>query len=458
MRRSSLLRSAAFAIGLVCALTPAGTATAGGGGFVTAHRSFVVTLQPGVTAQPILTTGDTIGGGRHAYQMSGVPDGLGWYQSSPGVFEVYMNHELNAAFDPSGARVSHLTLDAGGGVSAAEYVVDGNEGFEWFCSGTLTMIGSHPWYTAGEESKHSPRRGVAFGIRASTGRVRTMPWFGHFGHENVVPVTDVGKAFVGLSEDGFSEDSQYFAYVARSFRAAFSGRGGELRVWVPNRSVADGDPSSNDIGPGDAVHGHFVVVKHARNLRPHVLEKTVQALGAWDFDRIEDQIEDSTHPGRMYFSETGRAHAYAPHGRIYQLQVDPDHPTRATLSIVLDSRTGDDIFSPDNLGVSDQTLMIQEDRNWKGSGYNRILAYDLSSGTLTAVARADPPAGIVDDHGPGAWETSGIVSAEDAFGPGTWLLDVQAHYTHMHVPDGSLVPDSAKGEGGQLLLLTAPGT
>ncbi len=458
MRGRRFVTSATFVIALAWALTPAGTATAGGGGFVTAHRALLVALQPGVAVQPILTTGDTIGTGRRAYQMSGVPDGLGWYASAPGAFEVYMNHELNAAFDPSGARVSHLTVDAGGGVTAAEYVIDGTEGFEWFCSATLTMIGSGPWYTAGEESKHSSRLGVAFGIKATTGRVRTMPWFGHFGHENVVPVKDVAKAFVGLSEDGFREDSQYFAYVARSFGKAFSGNGGALRVWVPNHSVPDGDPSSNDIRPGDTVRGHFVVVRHAQELRPHVLENRVQALGAWDFDRVEDQIEDPTHAGRMYFSETGRAHAYAPHGRIYRLQVDPDRPTHATLSILLDSRTGDDIVSPDNLGASSSTLMIQEDRNWKHSGYNRVLAYDLASGTLTPVARADPTEGIVEDHGPGAWETSGIVSAEDAFGAGTWLLDVQAHYTHMHVPGRSLVPDSARGEGGQLILLTVPGT
>jgi hypothetical protein len=102
--------------------------------------------------------------------------------------------------------------------------------------------------------------------------------------------------------------------------------------------------------------------------------------------------------------------------------------------------------------------VIQEDRNWKKSGVNRVLVYDLSNGHLTVAAQTDPSSRIVRKHGPGAWESSGVVDASDVFGPGYWLLDVQAHYTTMSVPDGSLEPDSATGEGGQLDLVFIPGT
>jgi hypothetical protein len=426
--------------------------------FVTAARPFLVPLANGVTVQPVLTTGDVIGTGKHAYQMSGVPDGIGWYESAPGVFEVDFNHELHASFDPSGARVSHVTLDANGAVTAGEYLIDGTEGYEWFCSSTLTMLDGVPWYTAGEESKHSPRRGMAFAINAETGRVHNAPWFGHFGHENVVPVDGLSKAYVGLSEDGFSEYSQLFAYIGKSWDGALHGTQGALRVWVPDKAVKDGDPSSNDIEKGDSVAGHFVRIRDARHLAPLKLEKTVQAMGAWDFDRIEDQVADPNDPGTIYFTETGRANAYAPHGRVYRLDVEPNAPNHATLSVLLDSKAGDDIFSPDNVGISARALVIQEDRNWKKSGYNRVLVYDLATGSLTPVARTDPDQSIIDEKGLGAWESSGVVSAEDAFGPGWWLLNVQAHYTEMPVPDQSLVPDSATGEGGQLDLVFIPGT
>jgi hypothetical protein len=86
------------------------------------------------------------------------------------------------------------------------------------------------------------------------------------------------------------------------------------------------------------------------------------------------------------------------------------------------------------------------------------LVYDLASGTLTPVARTDPDPAIVEDRGPGAWESSGVVSVAGVFGPGWWLLDVQAHYTEMPVPGRSLEPGSGTGEGGQLLLVFIPGT
>lgn len=426
--------------------------------FITSERPFLVALEDGIVVQPVLTTGDVIGEGVGAYQMSGVPDGIGWYVSTGGVLEVFFNHELHPDYDPSGARVSHVTLDASGAVTAAEYVVDGTEGYEWFCSSTLEVIDGVPWYLTGEESKHSPRLGMTIAIDASTGVVRETPWFGHFGHENVVPVEGLSRTFIGLSEDGFREYSQLFAYLAGSFEGAIDGTEGSLRVWVPNRRVADGNPSANDLAKGETMRGHLERVPHAEDLLPLQLEKLVQSMGAFDFNRIEDQVADPNDPGTIYIAETGRANQEVTHGRVYRLQVDPSNPREATLSVVLDAEAGDDIFSPDNLGISDTALVIQEDRNWKKSAYNRVLVYDLASGLLTPVARTDPDQTIVDDRGPGAWESSGIVDVSDMFGQGWWLLNVQAHYTEMSVPDQSLEPDSATGEGGQLLLLFIPGT
>jgi hypothetical protein len=449
MRRSLIIT----AVLAMSSLTVPTAASAGGGPFTTGERPYLVGLVPGVQIQPIISAGDVVGG----YQMSGVPDGIGWYVSPDGV-EVLFNHELHPDFDPSGARVSHVTLDMNGAVTAAGYVIDGTEGYEWFCSSTLTMLGGTPWYTTGEESKHSPRYATALAINAETGRVLETPWFGHFGHENVVPVEGLSKAYLGLSEDGFSEYSQYFAYMARTFKGALHGRQGSLYVWVPNRPVPDGNPSPGDLAKGDRMRGHFERIPHAEDLLPLQLEKLVQRMGAFDFDRIEDQIGDPNEPGTIFFAETGRAHADVPRGRVYRLDVDPAHPRHATLRVVLDSSDGDDIFSPDNLGISDAALVIQEDRNWKRADYNRVLVYDLATQTLTPVARTDPDQAIIDEKGLAAWESSGVVSVADVYGQGWWLLNVQAHYTEFPVPDQTLVPGSATGEGGQLELVFIPGT
>jgi hypothetical protein len=432
-------------------------ATSRGSGFVTSERSYLVPLEDGVRITPLLTAGDVIGGQQLGYQMSGTPDGLGAYARPDGTIELYMNHELNARFDYAGARVSHLTLDGSGHVLSASYAVDGTQGYQWFCSSTLTVLKGVPWYTTGEESADSPRQGTSIALNADTGRWVETPQFGHLSHENIVPVKGLSRAYLGISEDGFGTDSQLYAYQAARFTAAFRGHG-SLRVWVPDEPVADGNPSSNDIEKGETLSGHFVHVAERDNANSDTLERAAQRKGAFDFTRIEDQTADPNHPGTIYFSETGAANREVTHGRVYRLQVDPSHPTSASLSVVLDAAAGDDIFSPDNLGISDKALIIQEDRNWKKSGYNRVLAYDLSSGTLTPAARTDPTQEIIDERGIGDWESSGVIDASSYFGPGWWLLDVQAHHFDVSVPGPSLAPDSATGEGGQLLKVYIPGT
>ena len=426
--------------------------------FTTSERPYLVPLAAGVEIHPIITTGDIVGGTRAGYQMSGVPDGLGAYRSTDGSIELFMNHELSARYDPSGSRISHLTLNEDGAVVAASYPVDGTENFEWFCSGTLAEIDGVPWYLTGEEGKHSVRHGTTIALNATSGRYIETPQFGHFGHENVVPVQGMSKAYLGLSEDGFGEFSQLFAYIAESFGGALAGEEGALRVWVPDAPVPDGNPSPNDIEKGDTMSGHFERIPHGDKVMPRALEAMVQEMGAFDFVRIEDQTADPDELGVVYFAETGAAHQETSHGRIYRLEVDPSNPRRAELSVVLSAAEGDDIFNPDNLGISHEALVIQEDRNWKRKGYSRVLVYDLATGSLTPVARPDPSQDIIDARGVGAWETSGVIDASAFFGTGWWLLDVQAHYTDVPVPDMSLEPNSASGEGGQLELVYIPGT
>jgi hypothetical protein len=119
------------------------------------------------------------------------------------------------------------------------------------------------------------------------------------------------------------------------------------------------------------------------------------------------------------------------------------------------------IHNPDNLETTAGSILIQEDPGSQNqyaasnaSGTTaRIWRYDLSSHALTIVAKvnqgADPAARQ------GSWESSGIVDASAAFGPGAFLLDVQAHTILSDVTRvGSL---TFKREGGQLMLFRIPG-
>ena len=115
-------------------------------------------------------------------------------------------------------------------------------------------------------------------------------------------------------------------------------------------------------------------------------------------------------------------------------------------------------MNPDNLGINDTTLVIQEDRN-KASSTARVHTYDLGSSTLTSVAWLDPSRRAIEaGGGPGVWESSGVIDVSAFFGDGFWLLDVQAHDTKARQQGPSLEIDSATGERGQPLLVHLAGT
>jgi hypothetical protein len=433
------------------------------GGTATAHRDareatarpMLVSLQPGVEITPIINSGDRVG---DDFQYTGVPDGIGVYASAPDRLEVFTNHELSYRYgDPAWSRVSHLTLDPQGNVVSASYAVDGTERYEYFCSSTMDVIDGTPWYFTGEEWFASPRGGTSIAINALTGNVIRTPQFGSLNHENVVPLHGLSRAVVYLSEDSFRLRSQAYAYFADDFPGAIHGEGA-LAVWVPD-DQGDGDPSTNDLAKGETLSGRFVTIPHAERYSGLELNEKAEALGSFNFVRIEDAATDASNPGVVYFSDTGANKAETKHGRLYRMTFDPAHPRHASLEVVLDGDAGDDIVNPDNLGIDQHVLLIQEDRNDTASGYNRILMLDLTSGALTPVVRMDPPPAVIErGGGPGVWESSGVVDASSFFGPGAWLLNVQAHHTRILQQGIDLGIDSAAGQRGQLVLLRIPGS
>jgi hypothetical protein len=127
---------------------------------------------------------------------------------------------------------------------------------------------------------------------------------------------------------------------------------------------------------------------------------------------------------------------------------------------------GDIAISPDNIGVSGQYLMINEDGTTESRAVmaakgrdGSIWRFDLVKGpvqavgvdasTATRVAQLDPPGRDGIAVSPGIWETSGIIDASALFGPDTWLSDVQAH-PPTTAPGGS----SVTVEDGQLFLMS----
>ena len=241
----------------------------------------------------------------------------------------------------------------------------------------------------------------------------------------------------------------------------------------------------------------------------------------FDFIRLEDIAYDKNDPNVVYIADSGRATAGAANamttstnGRIYKLVLDPDDtgdPTEAEISILVQGdesptgRLGDPAFSvaslneihqPDNLETTvNGNLLVTEDPSSASQ-------YDAGSPNSTSarlwkvpLSAADPDAAKVpllsvnqalDENANaalgkvdvdeaaaarlGAWESSGIVDASAAFGPGAFFLTIQAHSYWIQKlagpdllgatgtpPGGNGADFFYKKEGGQLILLKMPG-
>jgi Bacterial protein of unknown function (DUF839) len=454
-------------------------------GFKTAKPAYLVGTAPGVVVDPILSTGDVVGDPATGYQMSGIPDGLGAYDPKArdkdddhrqGEFVTVMNHELGRSFPNNppdvDARISRLEIDPETRtVHKAEYLFEGNEGFERFCSATLAIVFGRPYYFTGEEAVPIPGQlpgpahdGSSIVMDPDSGMWRETPHFGHLQHENIVPVKLRKWVFL-TTEDDFRvddavndrQDSYLYAYIADDFNEALRGTSGSLYVWKSN------DPANNQNSAatkGESIPGHFEPIPQSLNTDSTALKNAAAARGAFKFDRLEDLTSRPDVKGRMYFAETGKPPTTMK-GRIYQLDLDPRNPTQGRLKMILngDAPDNDDIINPDNMAASEKVLVIQEDRESAFRGvvggttdFSRVLVYDFKTESLTPVARVATPATLR----PGTWESSGVIDAGHVLGKNWWLLDVQAHSTTAPQPGPSLAPNSSSGEDGQLLALKIP--
>jgi hypothetical protein len=230
-----------------------------------------------------------------------------------------------------------------------------------------------------------------------------------------------------------------------------------------------------------------------------VLEYWSDINNVFQFVRVEDIAYDK-RPGMenvVYIVDSGRGRTAAQsldtpnfrstNGRVWKMVLDPNDPTAVTsLTVVVEGddnpvKTFSEVHQPDNIETTASGLLLAED---PGSSQQFTAAQQVSdpnattgrlwyipfSGTPQIVVKIDQSAdgGTTDVDGRpagnwGAWETTGIVDASAAFGPGAFLINVQAHTLWVEKADGEdnfapAGPDfTYKREGGQLLLIRLPG-
>ena len=279
--------------------------------------------------------------------------------------------------------------------------------------------------------------------------------------------------------------SQLYSYIADDADAVWNDEGDLYGLVLDNAAINDyyDFPISSTasysgtfkkIAKADAV-GDQTVLETASD----ALERLPVRAGRGHRLRPARTRTWSTSPTAAAASPGPTGPGISTNGRIWKLVLDPSDPTKVlSLSILIE---GDDapvkapgeIHQPDNLETTATSLLVTED---PGSSQQfpfgstdpnattaRIWKHTLATGANSVVAKVNQSA----DEGPtdvdaattrgnlGAWESSGIIDASEIFGPGAFLVDVQA---------GTLVIDEEvrgtltyQRDGGQLGILWIPG-
>jgi len=449
------------------------------------------------------------------YRMVGIPDGLGAHPNRDGTSTLFMNHELGftALSEPvvggpknRGAIVSQWILDQDGdpvaGRRAYDWIYDentllgpapvvGNEAqmprqLARFCSGFLAGPANgfdRPIYLTNEESSSPDTFDGKGGLSVAIfdGELHTLPKLGRYAKENTVVRPGQGtRTVIFPTEDGPATlDNQLYMYVGKKDRSAsatvLARNGLDNGTLYVFRSLDPARNSERTFTSG-SVTGEWVPIPNAETLTDVQLEAASDAVGAMTFVRPEDGAFNPNNPNEFFFDTTGSSSGTDDGvnelGRLYSLRLHPGNPLKpATLTTVYNADTvvaagGDIAISPDNLDVSRQYLMINEDgttesravmaaKGRDGSIWRLDLvkgpvgAVGVDASTATRVAQLDRDGVPV---GPGVWETSGIIDASAMFGADTWLSDVQAH-----PPTTPPVGPTVTVEDGQLFLMRPTG-
>jgi len=425
----------------------------------------------------------------------------------------------NSQNDFDNAQVSRLALNQNGaGVLSGSIVIDSAQNYQRFCSNFLATAAQgfdrDVLFTNEETNDTVNRSGTAWPVTAGgsnpqqagvvvahdvkSGATRPILGLGRMNHENAVAIPGLSEITIGTTDDTFSSNppnSQFYVYRAESNSAVWNDEGS---LWA----FKSDDPAIDDYydvtAAGTTVDGSFIEVPKAIAQGDQTaLESWSQANGVFDFIRLEDLAYDRTHAGVVYVADTGRGSGLAPNGRIWKISLDDSGDAlSAQLTLLLNFDTSPVgtvgvVHQPDNLETTANSLLITEDPGSNnqyalGTGTTaRLWRYALAgpdAGALETIARVDQsqdedPAYDVDPSSTpgraGTWESTGVVDASAAFGPGTFLINVQAHTIwtdtapgpdYFGNPDGATPnePDGQsdwlyKREAGQLLLVTIPG-
>jgi hypothetical protein len=361
--------------------------------------------------------------------------------------------------------------------------------------------------------------GMVVAVDLLTGDFRSIPGMGRHNHENAVALPGYDQAVVLSGDDTFSAPgSQFYMYLAADGQAVWEDKGTlwAFQAAAPDASDAGTENDYSDVVAGESIDGRFIPVPDAvADGGQTGLENWSNDNNVFQFIRVEDIAYDRDDPNIVYFADTGEPRAIpqaAPgtrlargpgasaalpmgtrgaymNGRLWKMVLDADDPTIVTSLSILPGADFDAggysnpnvPHQPDNVETVPGGILFQEDPGGHNSGNPatfpgpsgfadatnaRIWWYDLATGTTSVIAEVDQ-SNDAPTAFKGTWESSGIVDASWAFGPGAFLVTIQAHGVAVTPPGFTPPldqPPMTEGgmtfrkrlEDGQLLLIRIP--
>jgi hypothetical protein len=393
---------------------------------------------------------------------------------------------------------------------------NGANAFTRFCSGAFAGPAQgmdRPMFLTNEESGSGN-----YNINGSQtvaiidGKMHMLPDLGRIARETtlVMPRRDAITAIVSTEDAG--NDSYVYMYVGQKQRRSSDvlAKNGLVdgKIYVLGGRDADAGKDESTFTTGTAQMRWIEIVGGAA-LTDVALSAAASTAGGFKFVRVEDAEFDPVAPTRTMFVASTGGSTVNRLGRLYKLNFTPTNPIgNATMDVIYnadliitpggvysgDTLTGtygvivapattastttllangvDFPVSVDNIAVTADTIVICEDRN---SPADAVFAkYARNGGVWTLNRKANYAAkyqgdfnfahSISRDGGTrtrGLWEASGVIDASAQFGPGSFLINVQAHgstdRTNITIPTGGTYTmaqaNTLFAEDGQVLLM-----
>ena len=302
------------------------------------------------------------------------------------------------------------------------------------------------------------------------------------------------KNYYDVAPGSGTEVSGHFIKVPKDIATGLNPDGSELKAADKGYPLPPTDFSWQldlrfaTVAPGPGIDGPQWVLEYWSDLN-----------NVFQFVRVEDIAYDkrSGMENVVYIVDSGRGRTAAQsldtnfrstNGRVWKMVLDKNDPTKVTsLTVFVEGddnpvKTLGEVHQPDNIETTQTGLLLTEDPGSSQQFTPAQIAADPANATtarlwyvpftgapevvLKVDQSADGGPTDVDGRAPGnwgAWESSGIVDASAAFGPGAFLINVQAHTLWVEKApgddnNGDGQPDfTYKREGGQLALIRIPG-